>query len=183
MASNFFGNQSGAAICALMSTARVGLASSANEGKSSCLVAVISRQPRLPSSPYWFLAQGVRSRRRISIRSSNGCGARLSLRCRRIGSILPVKILRRLAAQTAIAESLEVRIRDLRAQGQDDSKEAGALAARHGLASKSIADLLAQLRATPKSRTVPRAAGPRVLQAPEWRPWESKGGQAQTKAD
>jgi hypothetical protein len=88
-------------------------------------------------------------------------------------------ILRRLAAQTAIAESLEVRIRDLRAQSQDDSKEAGALAARHGLASKSIADLLAQLRATPKSRTVPRAAGPRVLQAPEWRPWEIKGGQAQ----
>ena len=88
-------------------------------------------------------------------------------------------ILKRLAAQAAIAESLEVRIRDLRVQGQDDSKEAGALAARHGLASKSIADLLAQLRATPKSRTVPRAAGPRVLQAPEWRPWEAKGGQAQ----
>jgi hypothetical protein len=84
-------------------------------------------------------------------------------------------ILRRLAAQAAIAESLEVRIRDLRAQGQ----EAGALAARHGAASKSVADLLAQLRATPKSRTVPRAAGPRVLQAPEWRPWEIKGDQAQ----
>jgi hypothetical protein len=84
-------------------------------------------------------------------------------------------ILRRLAAQAAIAESLEVRIRDLRAQGQ----EAGALAARHGVASKSVADLLAQLRATPKSRTVPRAAGPRVLQAPEWRPWEIKGDQAQ----
>jgi hypothetical protein len=88
-------------------------------------------------------------------------------------------ILRRLAAQAAIAESLEVRIRDLRAQGQEAGKEAGALAARHGMASKSVADLLAQLRATPKSRTVPRAAGPRVLQAPEWRPWEIKGDQAQ----
>jgi hypothetical protein len=92
-------------------------------------------------------------------------------------------ILRRLAAQAAIAESLEVRIRDLRAQSQDDSKEAGALAARHGLASKSIADLLMQLRATPKSRTVPRAAGPRVLQAPEWRPWEIRGGKAQEKTE
>jgi hypothetical protein len=45
------------------------------EGKPPCLVAV-DRQPRLPSSPYWSPAQGVRSRRRISIRSSNGRGVR-----------------------------------------------------------------------------------------------------------
>jgi hypothetical protein len=39
------------------------------------------------------------------------------------------------------------------------------------------------LRATPRSRTVSRAAGPRVLQTPEWRPWEIRGGKTQTKAD
>jgi hypothetical protein len=85
-------------------------------------------------------------------------------------------MLLRLAAQAAVAARLEDQMRQLRAAGSDQSKEAKTLAARHTLAARSVADLLGQLRATPKSRTVPRAAGPRVLQAPELRPWEIKGG-------
>jgi len=96
-------------------------------------------------------------------------------------------ILLRLAAQAAVAARLEEQMRQMRADGLDASKEAKVLAARHTLAAKSIADLLGQLRATPKSRTVPRAAGPRVLQgAPELRPWEIKSGgkaEAQTEAN
>jgi hypothetical protein len=86
-------------------------------------------------------------------------------------------ILLRLAAQAAVAARLEEQMRQMRAADMDQSKEAKVLAARHTLAAKSVADLLGQLRATPKSRTVARAAGPRVLQgAPELRPWEIKGG-------
>jgi hypothetical protein len=94
-------------------------------------------------------------------------------------------ILLRLAAQAAVAARLEEQMRQLRATGSDQSKDAKVLAARHTLASKSVADLLGHLRATPKSRTVPRAAGPRVLQAPaEMRPWEIRSsGKAQTEAE
>ena len=92
-------------------------------------------------------------------------------------------ILRRLTAQVAIAERLEVRLRQLRAEDQDSGEAASTLAVEHDLAAKAVANLLTQLRATPRSRTVPRAAGPRVLQTPEWRPWEIRGGKAQTKAD
>jgi hypothetical protein len=92
-------------------------------------------------------------------------------------------ILRRLAAQAAIAERLEVRLRQLRAADQDSGEEAGVLTAKHDLAAKAVANMLAQLRATPRSRSVPRAAGTRVLQAPEWRPWEIKGGKAEAKTE
>ena len=94
-------------------------------------------------------------------------------------------ILLRLAAQAAVAARLEEQMRELRAEENDLSKDAKVLAARHTLAAKSVADLLGQLRATPKSRTVPRAAGPRVLQgAPELRPWEIKsGGKAEAEAN
>src|SRR5262249_46021245 len=92
-------------------------------------------------------------------------------------------ILRRLAAQAAIAERLEVRLRQLRATDQDSGEEASALAVEHDLAAKAVANLLTQLRATPRSGTVPRAAGPRIEQTPQWRPWEIRGGKAQTKAD
>jgi hypothetical protein len=93
-------------------------------------------------------------------------------------------ILRRLAAQSAVALRLEERLRQLRAQEQDYDKEAGMLAAEHAAAGKAISELLGQLRATPKSRTVPRAAGPRVLQAPgEWRPWEIRSGEAKPEEE
>src|SRR5215831_6139347 len=88
-------------------------------------------------------------------------------------------ILRRLTAQVAIAERLEVRLRQLRAEDQDTGKEASALAVEHDLAAKAVANLLTQLRATPRSRTVPRGAGSRIEQTPQWRPWEIRGGKAQ----
>jgi len=83
-------------------------------------------------------------------------------------------ILRRLVAQAAVSERQELRLRQLRAQQQDDGEEAGALAAQHGVVAKNVAYLLSQLRATPRSRVVPRAAGSRLEQAPDSRPWEIK---------
>ena len=81
-------------------------------------------------------------------------------------------LLRRLVAQAAIAERREARLRQLRAQDQDSGKDADALAALHGVSSKTVAYLLGQLRATPRSRMVSRAAGPQFEQAPKSRPWE-----------
>ena len=92
-------------------------------------------------------------------------------------------ILRRLAAQAAIAERLEMRLRQLRAEDQDSGEEASTLAVEHDLAAKAVANLLAQLRATPRSRTVPRAAGSRIEQIPQWRPWEIRSGKAQEKSE
>ena len=83
-------------------------------------------------------------------------------------------ILRRLVAQAAVSERQEFRLRQLRAQQQDVGEEAGALAAQHGVAAKNVAYLLSQLRATPRSRMVSRAAGPRLEGASESRPWEIK---------
>ena len=83
-------------------------------------------------------------------------------------------ILRRLVAQAAISERREVRLRQLRAQDQDDGKDAAELAAMHGVSSKTVAYLLSQLRATPRSRIDSRAAGPQFEQTPRWRPWEIK---------
>jgi phage terminase small subunit len=81
-------------------------------------------------------------------------------------------ILRRLVAQAAVSERQELRLRQLRAQEQDDGEEAGALAVQHGGVAKNVAYLLSQLRATPRSRTVSRAAGSRLEQAPDSRPWD-----------
>ena len=75
-------------------------------------------------------------------------------------------MLRRLVAQAAIAERRETRLRQLRAQDQDGSEEADALAALHGASAKIVAYLLGQLRATPRSRMVSRAAGPQVEAPP-----------------
>ena len=83
-------------------------------------------------------------------------------------------ILRRLVAQAAISERREARLRQLRAEGKDDGDAAAELAAMHGVSSKTVAYLLGQLRATPRSRIVSRAAGPQCEQAPKWRPWEIK---------
>ena len=81
-------------------------------------------------------------------------------------------VLRRLVAQAAIAERREARLRQLRAQGKDDGEDADALAALHGVSAKIVAYLLGQLRATPRSRMVSRAAGPEVEGAPKFRPWD-----------
>ena len=81
-------------------------------------------------------------------------------------------VLRRLVAQAAIAERREARLRQLRAQGKDDGEDADTLAALHGVSAKIVAYLLGQLRATPRSRIVSRAAGPEVEGAPKFRPWD-----------
>jgi hypothetical protein len=83
-------------------------------------------------------------------------------------------ILRRLVAQAAISERREARLRLMRAQDHDDGEDADALATLHGVTAKTVAYLLGQLRATPRSRIVSRAAGPQVEQAPKSRPWEIK---------
>jgi hypothetical protein len=81
-------------------------------------------------------------------------------------------ILRRLIAQAAMLECWEARLQALRAIDQDTSEEAIALAAAHAAAAKSVAYLLGQLRATPRSRVVPRSAGPQIETVPRQKPWE-----------
>jgi hypothetical protein len=78
----------------------------------------------------------------------------------------------RFYGQAVICERREARLRELRAQGQDDSEEADALAALHGTSAKALGQLLGLLRATPRSRVVSRAAGPKVEETPQARPWE-----------
>jgi hypothetical protein len=91
-------------------------------------------------------------------------------------------VLRRLAAQAAVSERQEARLRLLRAQEQDGGEEAATtLAAQHGVSAKNVAYLLAQLRATPRSQLRSRAAGSQIEQAPQLRPWEIRGGQAQAE--
>jgi hypothetical protein len=83
-------------------------------------------------------------------------------------------VLRRLVAQAAIAERREQRLRELRAQKLDGTEDAVELSTAHGVTAKTVAFLLHQLRATPRSRMVSRTAAPQVEQAPKWRPWEIK---------
>ena len=84
-------------------------------------------------------------------------------------------ILRRLVMQAAIAERKEQQLRRLL---RDDSEDADQdhldeLVAAHTAVAKTISYLLTQLRATPRSRMLPRS----VLfepsrQEPEERPWD-----------
>jgi hypothetical protein len=92
-------------------------------------------------------------------------------------------VVRRLAAQSAVAERQEARLRELRARGQDTDDEAAALAAQHGTLARNIGYLLTLLRATPRSQIRLRTAGAQAAQAPDWKPWEIRGrGATQTKA-
>jgi hypothetical protein len=86
------------------------------------------------------------------------------------------QVLRRLVCLAAICERQEARLRELRALDQDSGEDATALVAMHAATAKTVAYLLTQLRATPRSRVVSRAAGPEVEQAPKSRPWEIKAG-------
>jgi hypothetical protein len=85
-------------------------------------------------------------------------------------------VLRRLAAQAAVSERLEARLRQLRAQDEDDDGEAAILASQHGVMAKNVVYLLTQLRATPRTQLRSRTAGSRAEQAPEARPWEIRAG-------
>jgi hypothetical protein len=87
-------------------------------------------------------------------------------------------ILRRLVTQVAIAERKEQRLRRLL---RDDSVAADVdideLTTSHAATAKHISHLLAQLRATPRSRMVPRSVlfEPRH-QEPDERPWDVRAG-------
>jgi hypothetical protein len=85
------------------------------------------------------------------------------------------QILRRLACQSALAEQVEGRIRELLSDDAADSKQLAALTVTHTTLAKSIAFLLSQLRATPKSRMQPRDTAARLAPShrePRTRPWE-----------
>jgi hypothetical protein len=90
-------------------------------------------------------------------------------------------VLRRLVAQVAASEKWELRLRQLRAEGLDTGETVAELVAMQGAAAKTIAHLLSQLRATPRSRMVSRAAGPQIARTSSLRPYEIRSrGQAQT---
>jgi hypothetical protein len=84
------------------------------------------------------------------------------------------QVLLRLVAQAAVAAGLETRLRGLRAQRPPDDKEIAMLAGMHGGVAKSVAYLLTTLRATPRSRVVSRAAGPKVTEVPRSKPWDTQ---------
>jgi hypothetical protein len=84
------------------------------------------------------------------------------------------QILCRLVCQAAIAQRCEQQLRELRAQRSADDEEIAALAGTHRDTAKSIAYLLATLRATPRSRVVSRAAGPKMNEVPRSRPWDTR---------
>jgi hypothetical protein len=93
-------------------------------------------------------------------------------------------VLRRLVAQVAVSERWELQLRQLRAQNRDAGDDTSKLANQHGAVAKTIAHLLSQLRATPRSRMVSRAAGPQIAKTSSRRPWEIRsGGQAQTETE
>jgi hypothetical protein len=90
------------------------------------------------------------------------------------GTIDPAaqQVLRRLVAQAAVAERLETRMRELRAAGHDHGEDSDALIRIHREAAKAVANLMATLRATPRSRTRPRDVVSNKV--PLARPWERK---------
>jgi hypothetical protein len=83
-------------------------------------------------------------------------------------------ILRRTAAQVAIAERLEARLRDLATMGADDEALAAEaeLAVMHRATSKSVIACLTGLRATPRSRMAAREGRAKFERGPAFRPWE-----------
>jgi hypothetical protein len=81
-------------------------------------------------------------------------------------------ILKRLAAQAALSEQREARLRQLRQERPDEDEELLALAAAHANGAKMVMTLLTSLRATPRSKTRLRAADARAAKVPTDRPWE-----------
>jgi hypothetical protein len=83
-------------------------------------------------------------------------------------------ILRRAAAQVAIAERLETRLRDLATMGDDPEALAAEaeLAVMHRATSKSVIACLTALRATPRSRMAAREGRAKFERGPAFRPWE-----------
>jgi hypothetical protein len=83
-------------------------------------------------------------------------------------------VLRRVAAQVAIAERVEERLRDLATMGDDEEALAAEaqLAVMHRETAKSIVHGLTALRATPRSRMAPREGRSKFERGAAFRPWE-----------
>ena len=88
------------------------------------------------------------------------------------------QVLRAIAALGATQERREARLRTLRAADQDSGKDFDKLAAAHRVATKVLADLLCELRATPRSRFTARASAPAIADTPRLKPWEIRSGKA-----
>ena len=86
------------------------------------------------------------------------------------------QVLRSIAALGAIQQRREARLRALRAADQDIGKEVDKLTAAHRVAAKVLADLLCELRATPRARFTARASAPVIADTPKLRPWEIRAG-------
>jgi len=89
-------------------------------------------------------------------------------------------ILRRLVAQAALCLSMEEQLRAHRAAGTVVETYAK-LAKQHSDTAKQTENLLASLRATPRSRSTSHAAGLQSRKAAESRPWEIRGRRAETE--
>jgi hypothetical protein len=86
-------------------------------------------------------------------------------------------ILRRLAIQTAFVEHLEQQIREQLQSAAPDDEKLAALMGIHTQTAKAATFLLNQLRATPRSRMVPRDVRMEPSRRePESRPWEIRAG-------
>jgi hypothetical protein len=83
-------------------------------------------------------------------------------------------VLRRVAAQVAIAERVEARLRDLSLMGDDpEALEAErALAVMHRETTKSVIHGLTALRSTPRSRMAAREGRAKFERGSAFRPWE-----------
>jgi hypothetical protein len=83
-------------------------------------------------------------------------------------------VLRRVAAQVAIAERVEARLRDLAMREEEpEALEAQqVLAGMHRETAKSVIHGLTALRATPRSRMAPREGRTKFERGASFRPWE-----------
>ena len=66
----------------------------------------------------------------------------------------------------------EAQLREKRRRVDPDLDAIATLAAQHAASAKALAHLLGVLRATPRSRMVPRGAGRQMAQVARVRPWE-----------
>jgi hypothetical protein len=82
------------------------------------------------------------------------------------------EILVRAVAQASVCERLEAQLREKRRRADPDLDAIATLAAQHAASAKALAHLLGVLRATPRSRMVPRGAGRQMAQVARVRPWE-----------
>jgi hypothetical protein len=82
------------------------------------------------------------------------------------------QVLRRAVSLSASLERWEAQLREYRAGDAGESEEAIKLAAAHGNAAKTVAHLLGQLRATPRTRMTSREARSRIEGTPKAKPWE-----------